>query len=117
MEVPGCELSLPNKMSMKLKTYHFFFSIIIFLNKVTLLRVHLKQTMEETIASLTTDLQEQYENMIMSASLDNDNDALECIPKVGRSGVSFAVHQEQITHTVQSLFKVVSELRALRAAS
>jgi hypothetical protein len=72
--------------------------------------------MEETIASLTTDLQKQYENMIKSASLDNDDDDLESIPKVGCSGLSLAVHQQQITHSVQSLFKVVSELRALRAS-
>ena len=69
---------------------------------------------EESIAKQISSLQEHYESLILCASLDNDDDDL-MIPKTGRSGVALQVHQQQITFTIQSLFQLVSKLRAMRA--
>ena len=69
---------------------------------------------EESIAKQISSLQEHYESLILCASFDNDDDDL-MIPKTGRSGVALQVHQQQITFTIQSLFQLVSKLRAMRA--
>ena len=70
---------------------------------------------EASISNQISSLQEHYESLILSASLDNDDDDLETIPQNGRSGLALKVHQQQIIYSVQSLFKLVSQLRAMRA--
>ena len=75
-----------------------------------------RPTDERQISEMISSLRKYYENLILCSALDNENDEdVELLSATGPSGLALSVHQEQITHTIQSLFKIVSELRAMRA--
>jgi hypothetical protein len=59
-------------------------------------------------------LMEHYNGLLLSLALDNDNSDFDILPETS-SSLSLKIHQEQLTFTIQSLFKLIRELRALRA--
>ena len=71
---------------------------------------------EQQISNEISKLRRNYENLILSSSIENEMyEEGDVISASGGSAISFRVCENQITHTIQSLFKMISELRALRA--